>query len=413
MRKTEKTFEIDNSAILYLAQMGKDHTNSYRFSTELPDTVCPELLQQAVDRIWLRFPTILTGFRPEFFTYRSVHAPRPPQVSPDPGLLTTMTRQEIETCVYRVYYSENSVAIEAFHAASDGYGAIMTLRALIAEYLFLRYGCDTPERQTLLESGEPDWETELRDSYLDYSGAEPKGIPGRYSYQLPAKQRDNRVKPTVRVYATENILAAAKNCGVSMTVLLTSLMAEAVMEVQKKNCRSGKEMPVRIMVPIDLRRLFPSKTHRNFILYALPTLEPEEASLPRQKRMELFRHQLRHQVTREWLGPVMARNVRAQQSLAYRMIPRVFKCAAMRTAYRFLGERNSSITVTNLGPVTMSDELAAYVKNIQVFLTPRRHSPYNCSVISCGTYTNICITRFGMEPELEPLFFGKLEELLK
>ena len=412
MRKTGTKFAADNSAILYLAQMGKDHTNVYRFSAELPDPICPNNLQLAANRISPRFPTIVSGFRPEFFSHTVVPAPQPPQVRLDPGLLHTMTRQEIETCAYRVYYWENTVSIEAFHANADGYGAIMTLRALIAEYLYIRYGSDTPERQELLELPEPDWDTELRDSYLDYADRKPKGIPGRYSYQLPGAGRDSRIKLTVRAYPTEKLLVAAKNCGVSMTVLLTSLMAEAVMEVQKKHCVPGKEKPVRIMVPVDLRRLFPSRTLRNFILYALPTLEPEEAALSRLERLRLFRDQLQYQITKEWLAPTIARNVRVQNSMLFRAIPRSIKCAAMRTAYRFFGESNSSITLTNLGLVAMSREMASYVRNVHVFLTPRRHSPYNCSVISCGAQTNICITRFGAEPELDTLFFGKLEEMM-
>lgn len=413
MNHTKKHYPVDNSAILYLAQMGKDHTNSYRFSAELPEAVCPDDLQKAANRIYTRFPTIVAGYHPGFFDYTMVPASRPPRVLPDPGLLHTMTRQEIETCAYRIFYSGNVLCFEAFHASADGYGALISLRALVAEYLYIHYGVDTPERRELLETGEPDWETELHDAYLDHGDSRPRGIPGRYSYQLPGAARDNRVKSTETTWPTETLQAAAKRFGVSMTAFLSTVMAEAVMEVQKKHIAPGKEAPVRIMVPIDLRRIFPSRTLRNFILYALPTLEPEEITLPLQERMTSFRDQLRSQVTPEALAPVIARNVRVQKSPVFRIIPRGIKCTAMRIAYRFFGESNSSITMTNLGLVSLSPEMAAWVRNIQVFLTPRRHSPYNCGIISCGDQTNICITRFGAEPELENLFFGKLQELLK
>ena len=413
METSKTTFPIDDSAILYLAQMGKDHTNTYRFTAELQEAVCPQALQKAVDRVYSRFPTIFAGFHPGFLNYTVVTTAQPPVVKEDTGLLRTMTRQEIASCAYRVLYSGNRFSIEAFHALADGYGAVMSLRALLAEYLSIRYGLDTPERQELLESGEPDWETELRDAYLDYADADPAGVPGRYSYQLPGKNRDLQVKATMERFKTRSLLNAAKGCGVSLTAMLSCVMAEAVMEVQKKHVSPGKEKPVRIMVPIDLRRLFPSKTLRNFILYALPGMEPEEAELSRQDRMLRFQDQLKRQVSREWLAPTISRNVRLQRSILFRIIPRGIKCTAMRIAYSFLGESNSSITLTNLGNVALSEEMAAHVRGIQVYLTPRRHSPYNCSLISCGENTDIVVTRFGAQPELDDLFFAKLRSIVE
>ena len=93
-----KQFAIDNSAILYLALIRRHHTNIFRFSLTLKEQIQPELLQQAVDRVYRRFPTIFAGFRPGFFQYVQVAAQKPPQVKPDPGLLINMTREEIARC---------------------------------------------------------------------------------------------------------------------------------------------------------------------------------------------------------------------------------------------------------------------------------------------------------------------------
>ena len=57
----------------------------------------------------------------------------------------------------------------------------------------------------------------------------------------------------------------------------------------------------------------------------------------------------------------------------------------------------------------MVDKLHA--AGIDVFLTPRRRSPYNCGIISLGDRTGICITRFCPDEELENRFFGMLREL--
>jgi NRPS condensation-like uncharacterized protein len=89
------------------------------------------------------------------------------------------------------------------------------------------------------------------------------------------------------------------------------------------------------------------------------------------------------------------------------------KCAVMRLAYRFFGESNSSITLTNLGNVQLPAEMAPHVKTIQCILTPRAGSPYNCSVIAMNGRLTITFSRFCRQPELESVFFAKLDEILK
>ena len=137
--------DIDNSAILYLALIRKDHTNIFRFTLTITEDIDPDLLQQAVDRVHKRMPMIFAGFRPGFFKYTQVQADMPPQVKPDPGCLITMTREEIAQCAYRVYYRENLIIIEGFHALSDGYGIAASFSTLAAEYLNLRYGLEIPD----------------------------------------------------------------------------------------------------------------------------------------------------------------------------------------------------------------------------------------------------------------------------
>ena len=189
-------------------------------------------------------------------------------------------------------------------------------------------------------------------------------------------------------------------------------MAESILETQLIRGGQGKMYPARVMVPVDLRKLTNSRTLRNYILYALPTLEAEQLNLSRFDRMELFQRQLREQAKPEYLLPQVSRNVRLQSMPLFRCLPLRAKCGLVLLLGDIFGERNSSITLTNLGNVTFSPALQPYVRGMEVILTPRRKSPYNCGVISCGNTTRISITRFNQKPDFEELFFRKLEEAL-
>ena len=406
----QTTYAVDNSAILYLALMRRTHTNVYRFTMTLKHDIDPVLLQQAVERIYKRFPTIIAGFRPDFFQYTMVPAASAPIVRPDPGCLVTMTREEIESCAYRVFYRGKDISFEAFHAVTDGYGAIASFTTLVAEYLRLRHNMEIPVSQTLRSLEDEPQDFELEDSYVTRQAGKPLHLPSRYSYQLPGNYAESHVHTCVRTYPTADIVAASKAQGVSMTALLSGVMASAIMDVQSRHRR--KLLPVRIMIPADLRRMFRSTTLRNFILYALPTMEPSDRRLPLKELLGRFHTQIREQLEPKRMASIMAYNVRTQASLFFRSIPRALKCGIMRFVYKYFGESNSSITLTNIGNVTLPEEMAPHVDGIQCILTPQAGSPYNCAVIATGGKLNITLSRFPHRSELEEVFFAKLDSIL-
>ena len=415
MKKTTfSEYAIDNASILYLSLMRKDHTNTYRFTMTLKEDVCPDTLQMAVDRVYRRFPTVIAGFYPGFFHYLQVPAKTPPQVQPDPGCLVTMTKEEIRSCAYRVYYAGKTVSIEAFHALTDGYGAIASFTTLMAEYLRLKHGVHIPVSNTLVDIEQSPMLNELEDAYLNYENGRPLHLPSRYAYQLPG---GCGVRDAVRISSlhipTAELLEAAHAHGVSITTLISSVMASSVMEIQQRHTDGTQTKPVRIMVPVDLRRLFPSQTLRNFILYALPTMEPQDREKPLSELLRSFSRQMHAQTERNQLSSIMSYNVKTQRSRLFRLIPLAVKCAFMRLAYRFFGESNSSVTVTNLGNVHLPEEMEAYVQDMEVILTPRVRSPYNCAIISYNGMLSINISRFPQETELEEVFFQKLHAAMQ
>lgn len=409
-----KAFAIDSASLLFLSTIQKNHTNSFRFSMTLTEEICPEILQKAVDNIYRGFPTIIAGFHPGFFHYTQVPASAPPRVQQDPGILHTMEKAEIHNCAYRVLYRKNTIAIEAFHALTDGFGAISSITTLAAEYLRIKAKVLIPHNSALPDPQQEPVPEETSDAYLHYQAGAPLLVPSRYSYQLPGDVPSvHGVRIFQRRLPTKALLDASRKHDVSMTVLLSTLMAEAVMELQHKHAAGKKHKPVRIMIPMDLRKMFPSHTLRNFVLYALPTLEPQDQCLPLQERLHNFKHQIQTQLERSRLASIMAYNVRTQQAWYFRFIPWALKSLCLRIGYRIFGGSNSCMTITNLGNVQLPEEMRPYVTDFEVMLTPRAKSPYNFSILSYNGTSTINISRFGESTELEERFFRKLSHILE
>ena len=407
-----KKFPVDNSAILYLALIRKYHTNIFRFTITLTEEIDPALLQKAVDRVSLRFPTMFAGFQPGFFRYMQVPAQKPPQVQEDPGLLINMTRKEIAQCAYRVYYHAKDIILEGFHALTDGYGMVASFSTLTAEYLHLRYGIEIPTGYPVFDLTEMPNDRETEDSYLKYADGKPLHMPSRYSYQLPGyNPKCGAVHRETLVFPVDALRTGARKYGVSITAFLSAVMASSIMELQRR-CGKKRLRPVRIMVPIDLRKIFPSKTLRNFILYALPTMEPEEHTHSIRDLSQCFSRQIKAHLDKENLSGIIAYNVNTQNMPIFKLLPSRLKCSLMRMAYTYFGESNSSLTMTNLGNIPFPDVMVPYVDSVILTMMPRMRSPYNCGMYSYNGNFFIHLCRFPEKSELEEIFTQKLHHAL-
>ncbi len=408
-----KPYDIDSSAILYLSLIRKHHTNIFRFTISLTENIRPDLLQAAANRVYLRFPTIFAGFRPDFLKYTQMPANVPPHVAEDPGLLINMTKKEIAQCACRVYFSGKDIILEGFHALTDGYGMIAVLSTLAAEYLHLAYGLQIPAGYPVFDLNEEPKTEETEDAYWKYAAKKSHHMPGRYSYQLPGSNpKCGPIHQERFCLPVSDLLTAARKYGVSVTALLSAVMAASIMELQYR--RQEKTLrPVRIMVPIDLRKIFPSKTLRNFILYALPTMEVSESGCKISELALRFSQQIKAHMAKDNLAGILAYNVKTQNMPLFKILPSRAKCGLMRLAYTYFGESNSSLTMTNLGNIPLPEVMIPYVTSIGLTLMPRVQSPYNCSMYSYNGNFFINLSRFPEISELEDIFCRNLQRILQ
>ena len=138
-------FKLDNAAKIFPGQNSKSWSNVFRLSVTLTEPVDTEVLQRALDVTALRFPSICARLRRGLFWYYLQQLEQAPQLSPERSYpLTYMSPGEIRKCAFRVIAYENRIAVELFHALTDGTGAMIFLKSLTAEYLEQKYGLKIP-----------------------------------------------------------------------------------------------------------------------------------------------------------------------------------------------------------------------------------------------------------------------------
>lgn len=288
---------MDNSGIIHLAVLQKGFSNSFRLSVTLTETVDPQLLQKALDTVTPRFPTMVAGIQNGVFRHWVVPAEAPPEIQLDDSPLTYMQPEQIRNCAMRVLYRDTRIAVEFFHSLTDGYGGFQFLMTLLAKYLELAHGVVCASDAELLLPNAPVEAAEIEESYAAYAGKEKARHNHVQSYQIAGgKTHEANVHVTTAVFPLNDLLQTAHVYHVTLTTLLTAVMAASIMELQTREVPEPFKS-VQIMVPVNLRKRFPSESLRNFSLYALPCIQPGDEKLPFGILLEKVDRQLREQLS--------------------------------------------------------------------------------------------------------------------
>lgn len=407
-----KKYPLDSSASIHLASLKKEYSNTFRFSATLSEAVNPDILQKAFDNIAGRFPTIVAGIKSGFFNYYITPVDKAPAIKQDEACLKTMTRKEIRECAIQVLYSEKEIAVETFHALTDGNGGTIFLSTLVAEYISLCHGVTVEYSDKIFDPKEPVKECELVDDYISYSGTSKNETDKQTVYQIPGDTEPESKNTIIsKTYKIQDLLDTARSYGVSLTTFLTAVMADSILQLQKKR-PSQKKNTVKILVSANLRKKFESSTLYNFSLYALPHIMPREKDYNFKEILQHFSTQLKKQLSAEYLQNTFTMNTKYMNWWLFKILPLPVKHAILKFVYHRYGERNSCISVSNLGEVSFPKEIKPYIDKISCILTPRRNAPYNCGLISYNGRLHINISRKGKGCGLEEIFYNKLEALM-
>ena len=405
---------LDNAAKIYPAARRQNWSNVFRMSASLTEAVDVPTLQAAVDVTVRRFPSIAARLRRGMFWYYLEQIADSPAVREDASYpLVRMSKKETSTCAFRVLVWQDRIAVEFFHSLTDGTGALIFLKTLLAEYISQRYGVSIPAERGVLGRLEEPSEAEFEDSFLKYTGkinasrkentawnprgtAEPAGFLHVTDLKLPAKA----------------LVDAAHERGVSATVFLAAAMMLALASWQAEQVADPRRRkPIKVLLPVNLRRLFPSETLRNFALYTTPEIDPRLGEYSFDEVCRIITHHMGLTVTQKHMQKMIAANVSSEELFIVKIMPLFIKNAVMRFIFDNYGECKSCLSLSNLGVVDLPDAMRPYVRHFDFVLGVQARSPHNCGVITYGDEVRVCFTRNIREPALEAHFHAILRDM--
>jgi NRPS condensation-like uncharacterized protein len=370
------------------------------------------MLATALDVTVRRFPAIAARLRRGAFWYYLEQLPNAPEIQSEGSYpLMPMSRKDTRQCAFRVIAYGKRIAVEFFHSLTDGTGGMIFLKTLVAEYLHQKYHIAIPSSDGVLGRLDEPSQEELEDSFLKYAGPVKASRKEPNAWRLTGTPEPDGYRNLLCLQMdTQQVLDAAHEYGVSLTVYLTAVMMEALLDLQREKVPwHWLRRPVKVQIPVNLRRLFPSKTLRNFALYANPEIDPRLGSYSFHQICQSVHHQLSLETTPQQMRARITSNVSSERSPVVRAMPLFLKNIALKVAFKAVGERKICLSLSNLGDVTLPAAMVPYVERFDFILAPQASAPHNCGVLSYKGKLYINFIRSIQEPELEAHFCRVLQ----
>jgi len=404
-------YRLDTTARLYPAILDT-RDSTFRLTMELDEEVDPGILQRALEKTLPRFPTFEVKLKEGLFWYYFEYNENTPPIEPETEFpCSRIYPDKNNEFLFRVLYNKKRISLEVFHSITDGLGGMEFFKTLVFEYLKMK-GYPVEGEGLIKMSDEYPKPYETEDSFEKYYDRGKKrkhaGI-GAYHIEGVAYPRGEQ-NMLHGVLDVEEILAASRSYGVKLTTFLSAIMIYAIYRDHRLDL--GEKKPVRIMVPVNLRRMFPSGTLRNFIShYLVGVLFEGEVTF--EEVIAQLSEQLKHVATKTEMSAYINSNVDVAKNIIVKFAPLHAKNMGLRAAYKWYGENLYTAIVSNLAVVRLPESMTPYVKSISCATGATDLLPIKMTACTYNGKLDINFIRCIEESDIIKEFFRFITKELK
>ena len=409
-------YRLDNAGKLYPAISNARRTTVFRISADLSAPVHAGRLQEALSSIMPRFPYFSVHLKRGVFWYSLESSRHDVQLERDsryPCMNFPIHRRGIFP--FRVRCWRNRVAVEFSHVLSDGTGALVFLKSLLAEYLHLE-GVKREDCGDIPVPGEKPRPGEDEDAFRRFGNPNlPSPSKSGSAFRLPLSlEPPGYYKITTGIMSAEILRNKARDYGVSINDFLIAVMLDSFQTMlldMPAGLRKKVMAPIRLNVPVNLRQFWPSPSYRNFFVSVDPHIDPRLGKWSFEETVDSSSHYMKFEINPHRLAGRMARNIRGERNPFARVVPLFVKDVILPTIYSSMTERYYTSGLSNLGKVTMPSHLSPYIKRFDFIPPPAGGEKVKAALIGWEDKIHLSFGRL-VRPAISELYvFRRLVNL--
>ncbi len=375
-------YTLDNAAKIFPAVYKRSDTNSYRLSALLKENIDPNILKKATIDALKRFPSLYVKLKRGAFWYYLEHNYNTPIIEEeDPYLFNSVHIHTHNGFMFTVSYFGRRISLEMFHALTDGTGASEFLKTIVYYYL-IHTGKDikndgsvqTDEVEKLSAETLDDF-NENYESKVKAPDKEPR------AFQMKGKHyKDNWTGLVQLIADVDNLKQVAHKYDATITGLMGAVILYSLYNVYFKDKKTPKHN-LRLFLPINARKYFNSHSMRNFMLYTRTTGEFRNKSLTFEDVVGYVKDTL-SKVNRDLLMRQLVSNVNIEKNFLVKILPLPIKNFIMRIAYKMHGQDSNTVSFSNLGKLTIPEDMSPFIERFEFMIGVSKLSPVNMGAVS-------------------------------
>lgn len=216
------------------------------------------------------------------------------------------------------------------------------------------------------------------DSFSKYY--DPKTKIGRrkraHAFQIKKIQKEyEELQVSEATVSAKALLKAAKDRGVSLTVLIT---AAFICAIHKEMSKAQERKPVTLMVPVNLRKIFPSESMLNFFGYIDPGHKFGEGKDSFEEIVQEMKQYFEENLTKDEIARRMNELIAFEKHKILRWAPLDLKNVCLRASSK-MAEREVTAVFSNMGMVKLPKEYEDLIERFGVYTSTPRTEVCVCS----------------------------------
>ncbi len=403
-------YKLDNAAKIFPAVSSVKDTNVFRLGVRLSEEVNPETLHAALVQTLERFPAFRVKLKRGMFWYFFEFNEKKPIVFKDDDCPCALIASEnLNNYLFKTSYFQNRIYIDVFHSLSDGGGAIEFLKTLTLCYL--KMSGKTVETGGLVKNPYAKASlSEHENSYVKYYDKHNKKVdmPPK-AYKMTGTQYEYGFSVINAHISAEKMikLAKSKNCTVTQYIVTSLLLA--IYNIDFMGNPHNFNLPISVLVPVNLRKMFPSETLRNFSSIAHGSIKKGDP-LDFESVLNSVKDSFEKTLTPDFMKMRFSSHTQIEKNFAIRIAPRVVKDIIMKAVYQTSGTANITTNFSNLGVVKLPESMEKYVEGFEFQSSVCKHGVTFCSAVTYRDDLCISFTRRIKEARLEKEFLRMLRK---
>ena len=369
---------LDNAGKMFSAASTSKDTRVFRFYCVLKEQVDESILQEALNKTIKKYPIFLSVMRKGLFWHYLEKSELRPVVRKEyKEPCSRLYVRDKKALLFEITYYKKRINLEIFHALTDGTGATHFLSELVKNYLYLAHAKEGLEDVELMQEkiSIRDQESDSFSKYYD-----PKTKIGRrkraHAFQIKKIQKEyEELQVSEATVSAKALLKAAKDRGVSLTVLIT---AAFICAIHKEMSKAQERKPVTLMVPVNLRKIFPSESMLNFFGYIDPGHKFGEGKDSFEEIVQEMKQYFEENLTKDEIARRMNELIAFEKHKILRWAPLDLKNVCLRASSK-MAEREVTAVFSNMGMVKLPKEYEDLIERFGVYTSTPRTEVGVCS----------------------------------